>query len=1209
MLLFILDKKLEVIDTISNEGFLPNITPYFDDEYKQYLFTGAETFQFSTLANTKESQHLVVGNYIAFTYAKKTKLFHITNIEEEHNEDFVKTVYAEMAGIELINEIIRPVKILNANVRKFAESILAETNWSLGVVDISLTDVFDIEIDKVTTVYSALQEYVVNKYNGELSLEVRISGGRVSSKILNIYAKRGKDNGYRFSYDSNIPSIIRSVDVSELATALIGYGKNRLTFASVESPDKPLNQDFIVNEEAYKIWNVNGQHIMGYEEFDTESPNELLKLTREKLEERSQPKAKYEVKTELLDYNEIEIGDTIYVVDHEFNPPIQLSARVNELTLSFTDPSKNECVLANFKEVKSNITNAMKNLAAQLEGYVDNQFPIGGDKIQNGAIGKDQFNKQYHTEIVADAVQASLVKTEELVADKATIEELKATNAKIDNLEAENVEITGNLTAVNAQVENLIAENVNIAGNLDAVNANIMNLQANKADIIQLNAIKANISDLEAETAKIGILEADVAEIDNLLAGNITADNIASNTITADKLAANTITAGSGVIANGAIGNAQISSLSANKIDSGEIDTSKIKIIGQNGFLFIENNTLYVVDSNRQIRCELGVIENNTNYGFIVRGSDGQTILLDHNGVRNAGITDGAVDNRTISENANISGKKLDINSVIRTINKDGTIKIEGTKVVIGDKTLDLTLSEQNNLITEHTKKLETQQSSIAANTNAIKLKVDKQTYDRDKNAQTESLIRHESSISILQSQIINKVESIDISNALDEYGNVVDTKINNKISKLEQTDESIKLSVNENKEKLKDSKNFIINSQALFTIEGFEPLGGEISRYEHSEIGEIIVEVPEIPEQEETPPIDKPSEPVVTPPTNNENTNTKPPTEVVKPPAVSTTYSTKIHFINNGKTGDCILIQTDNGKNIMIDSNYKSGAEKIVSYLNHLGVKKLDYIIVSHFHTDHAEGFPYIMDNINVKGAKAYYRLPDFTKLPAIETEWKTPECWNAFRLKCNEKGVNRYENLTEKQRIVISNTSYLEFYNTQFANYLDYNSLSLVVLFVHGNKKYLLTGDIHTTAQASLLGKIGKVDMAKVPHHGYNSTINESWVKELNPRCWITTRTYGWENAYRDVGMLQVLGYPNYVQYATRSHIVLTSTGNDFTLDTSRKFLFGNCWCKYNNDNNLWYWFKQGGNIAKNETVIIQGKKYKFDSKGLCTNPYNPE
>ena len=108
----------------------------------------------------------------------------------------------------------------------------------------------------------------------------------------------------------------------------------------------------------------------------------------------------------------------------------------------------------------------------------------------------------------------------------------------------------------------------------------------------------------------------------------------------------------------------------------------------------------------KQIRCELGVIENNSNYGFIVRGSDGKTILIDHNGVHNAGITDGAIDNRKVSENANISGKKLDIDSVIRTINDDGSVTIEGTKIQVGNTTLDVELSKQTNLINDHTTQL-----------------------------------------------------------------------------------------------------------------------------------------------------------------------------------------------------------------------------------------------------------------------------------------------------------------------------------------------------------------------------------------------------------------------------------------------------------------------------------------------------------------------
>lgn len=1166
-MIFILDKSMNIRDSLSNSGEISHITPFFDDIYTSYLETGAETYQFSTLANTKESQHLIVGNHIAFQYEDEYKLFTITEIEETHDENFIKTVYCEMAGLKLINKVIRPIEFKSTNLRKFLEEILSDTDWNIGLIDIGLNNVCDIEIKDYTNAYSLLQTHIRESYNGEIHFTVKFEGSK-ATKYINVYSNRGQFDGFRFSYDSNLTSITRTINFDDLATALIGVGNNGLTFKEVEVEDKPLNQDFITDESAYLLWNDNGSHILGYEKFDTDSPQELLKLTREKLKERCQPKIKYELNPELLGET-VKVGDTVYVIDNEFNPPIHLSARINQLSISLTDKSNNSCVLSNFTEITSNITEEMRQIASQLEGYVDGQFPIGGDKIQDGAINGDKLtNGQiiqgthiFANSITADHIQAETIDTEHLKADSIDAEKIQANSITSNHIQSNTIE-----------TEHL------------------------KANIIQSEHIQSNTIDAN-----------------HIISNSITSNHIQSNSINSEHIQTGSITAGSGIIANGAIGNAQISSINANKIDAGEIDTSKIRITGQDGFLFIENNTLYVVDGNRQIRCELGVIEDNSNYGFIVRGVDGETILLDHNGVRNAGITDGAIDNRTVSENANISGKKLDINSVIRTINEDGTVKIEGTKVIIGNKDLEVTLSEQNNFITEHEDRLSTQQSQIKANEESIKLKVDTQVYQNDKNEQNEKFNKHESSISILESQIINKVESSDIENALDEYGNVVDSKIQEKTSKLEQTDNSIKLSVSENIEKIKNSNNFIINSQALFTIEGFESLGSNIERFEYVDTPPVIAEPPKIPEQIETPPVDIPQPPQMTPPTTENNSDViqpKPPSseQIPKPPVVQTKTSTKIHFINTGQTGDCILIQTDNGKNIMIDSNYKDNAHKVVEYLSSLGVKRLDYIIVSHFHTDHAEGFPYILDKLDVKNADAYYRLPDFSKMPAIETDWKTRECWDSFRIKCNEKGVRRHEEIREKQRITISETSYLEFYNTAFENYSDYNSLSLVVLFVHGNKKYLLTGDINLLAQTNLIGKIGKVDMVKVPHHGYNLVINETWVKELNPRCWIATRTYAYENAYRDIGTLQVLGCPVYVQYSVGTHIVLTSTGNDFTLNTTKRFLFENCWCPYNNTKN-WYWFKKGGNIAKNETIVIQGKKYKFNNSGICTNPYNPE
>lgn len=103
--------------------------------------------------------------------------------------------------------------------------------------------------------------------------------------------------------------------------------------------------------------------------------------------------------------------------------------------------------------------------------------------------------------------------------------------------------------------------------------------------------------------------------------------------------------------------------------------------------------------------------------------------MLDSDGVHNAGITNGAIDNNKVADNANISGNKLDINSVIREVNNNGTETIKGTKVTVGDRTLDVELSTQNNTITEHSKELSSQKASLTALDNALKFKVDSQTF------------------------------------------------------------------------------------------------------------------------------------------------------------------------------------------------------------------------------------------------------------------------------------------------------------------------------------------------------------------------------------------------------------------------------------------------------------------------------------------------
>ena len=239
----------------------------------------------------------------------------------------------------------------------------------------------------------------------------------------------------------------------------------------------------------------------------------------------------------------------------------------------------------------------------------------------------------------------------------------------------------------------------------------------NKADVTQLNAV----------SSKINVLEADSATIKTLVAGNITAENIQSNFLQTLQ----------GWMLEGSIGNAQISDLNANKIRSGTVDSSLVTVAGPGGRLQISGNKLQVFDSKSgklYERIMLG-IDNNNNSSLVLRGADGTTVLLTQDGLTKAGFTDGY--NKI--DNGSLDGVKLDINSVIRSVN-GAAEKIESTVVQVGNKTLNVLLQEQNNTITEHGKSLSTQEARITANENSIKLKVDTQTYSQDKTTINKSI-------------------------------------------------------------------------------------------------------------------------------------------------------------------------------------------------------------------------------------------------------------------------------------------------------------------------------------------------------------------------------------------------------------------------------------------------------------------------------------
>ena len=442
---------------------------------------------------------------------------------------------------------------------------------------------------------------------------------------------------------------------------------------------------------------------------------------------------------------------------------------------------------------------------------------------------------------------------------------------------------------------------------------------------------------------------------------------------------------------------------------------------------------------------------------------------------------------------------------------------------------------------------------------------------------------------------------------------------------------------------------NLIANSAVLIDLTGFSVLGdGTIRRYDSLEkkVEEEEDKIEDLPVIEPDPP-SIPSEPVCevcgknpcecdadipevdtggdTGGDTNDDKEKESEEIVIMPPIVTPKpIKTRIHFILTVECGDCILIETDSGKNILIDgpdsrlissTTYKDSTTPIMKYLDKVGVTKLDYIICSHFHSDHAGALPSIMEKYCDRTSRFIYNniidraINNITK----EQGWKTVTYKTNAINKANSIGMICDSPVSGTVYAIDDNTSFTILKSSIEAGFNDYNDMSLVTIFNYKGIRTVLLGDISPKVQDELATSIGTCDIIKDAHHGYNASLSIILMDTARPKDVIVTRNHGFGGGYYEacnsVGMWQVYGKNIYTLAHTKDHIIIDFVSATYVINTSNRFYFQNRWMKFADNKNLWYYFKQGGYCAKNETVIIDGKRYHFDSFGVCRNPYSPE
>ena len=224
------------------------------------------------------------------------------------------------------------------------------------------------------------------------------------------------------------------------------------------------------------------------------------------------------------------------------------------------------------------------------------------------------------------------------------------------------------------------------------------------------------------------------------------------------------------------------------------------------------------------------------------------------------------------------------------------------------------------------------------------------------------------------------------------------------------------------------------------------------------------------------------------------------------------------IYFVDVGQ-GDCTLIKTPENKTILIDGggsefgNFDVGEKILLPYLLDRRINKIDYMLISHFDSDHIGGLFYILENLKVKNiiiAKQGKKSENLNKLLEITKEYK----------------INII--LVENGNVVkIDKYSYFEilFPEDNFIKENILNNNSIVARFSSLGLKILFTGDIEEVAEKRLCEMYKntdklKADILKVAHHGSKTSSTEVFLALVQPKI-----------ALIGVGENNKFGHPNQI------------------------------------------------------------------------------
>ena len=485
MQIWIHDKNMRKVCALNNN--VPGMLPYSSSQWHTYLEYSTSTFDFAIpkIVNGKLHDDVKYINdqmYVSFYYDNSYHVFYVSQLVEN---DTSFQVTCNNTNLELATEGARP--LASSNGAKSIEWYLQNLDLlGFAGLEIGINEVSDktrtITFDSQQGTKLEQLHSLMNQFDAEFIFRTELNrDGTLKRFVIDIYQQPnenhhgiGKVRGDVILYYQNgLKGVQIASDKTQLFNAGYFVGQEGTNLIDVEFEEKnelgqvefyskkgsPMVYAPLSLEKYPSTLRDSDSDRWTRKDFETEykDVNALKGYALRTIKQYAYPLLTYTVDVQssfIENYKDVNLGDTVKIINNSFRDGLALEARVSEMVISFDMPLNNSVVFSNYRKIvnkpSSELQQRIDEIAARSLPYRVEITTTNGTAFKNGVgrstvrpvlkQGDKTVNATWRFVINGEIKYVGM--TYDMVASEITQPTALTVSAWVDNKEVASEEVT-----------------------------------------------------------------------------------------------------------------------------------------------------------------------------------------------------------------------------------------------------------------------------------------------------------------------------------------------------------------------------------------------------------------------------------------------------------------------------------------------------------------------------------------------------------------------------------------------------------------------------------------------------------------------------------------------------------------------------------------------------------------------------------------------